>query len=315
MSFKFRRAQREDVHLLMGFMGPTGSGKTYSAMRFATGLAQGKPFAVLDTEAGRAKHYADDFQFDHEDLQAPFNPLRYQEAILAAEAAGYGVLVVDSMSHEHAGEGGLLDMHEKAWAAKGHQNKFKFQCWVKPKMEHKAMVQRLLQLRMHLILCFRAEPKMKMVGNKPVDDGIQPICAKGLEFEMTASFMLSHERPGLADQPLKLPKPIKSIFGPDQEIGERHGEAVAKWALGGQGKQETPGVDLPKDPQSPSSTAQSRADTIRDKAAGLPQSVFDGIVQSAVKSDGPVDLESLTKKEHAEIWRAVALEVQRREKS
>jgi hypothetical protein len=71
-----------------------------------------RAFAVIDTENGRARHYADQFAFDVADLHAPFTPLAYQEAIVAAAAAGYPVVVVDSMSHEHAGDGGLLDMQE-----------------------------------------------------------------------------------------------------------------------------------------------------------------------------------------------------------
>ena len=57
MSFSFRPATRENVALLLGYIGASGGGKTYTAMETATGimdvLAPGKPFAVIDTEAGR----------------------------------------------------------------------------------------------------------------------------------------------------------------------------------------------------------------------------------------------------------------------
>ena len=101
----FRRAVRENVPLVIGLAGPSGSGKTYSAMRLAAGIAQGKPFAVIDTEAGRAKHYAEKFVFDHADLRPPFRPSAYAEVIHEADKAGYPVIVVDSCSHEHAGDG------------------------------------------------------------------------------------------------------------------------------------------------------------------------------------------------------------------
>ena len=113
MSIQFTRAVRENVPLLLGFSGGTGSGKTYSALRVARGLAGGKRFAVIDTESGRARHYADDFEFDHGDLRAPFRPEAYLEAIVAAERAGYPVVVVDSMSHVWAGDGGVLDWQEE----------------------------------------------------------------------------------------------------------------------------------------------------------------------------------------------------------
>ena len=64
MTFQFKPAIRENVGLLIGLAGGTGSGKTFSAMRLASGIANGKKFAVIDTEAGRAKHYADQFSFD-----------------------------------------------------------------------------------------------------------------------------------------------------------------------------------------------------------------------------------------------------------
>lgn len=257
MSFTFKPARRKGVHLILGLMGGTGSGKTYSALELATGLSRGKRFAVIDTEAGRSQHYADSFDFDHGDLAPPFSPDSYLEAIVAAEGAGYPVIVVDSMSHEHAGEGGILDIHEEelnriAGTDYKKRERSKFLAWVKPKGQHKRMVARLLQLRTHLILCFRAEPKMKVVKvrkgertvNEPVDAGWQPVCAKGLEFEMTASWMLRHERPGQVfdgqvdetdpiGAPIKLPEPLRPFFGGCQQISRAHGQQLAQWAAGG----------------------------------------------------------------------------------
>lgn len=241
-NFMFRPSARENVHIIAGFLGGTGSGKTYSALRLATGLAAGKRFAVIDTEARRALHYADTFQFDHGDLKPPFTPDAYLEAILAAEAAGYPVAVVDSMSHEHAGDGGILDWHEAEldrMAGDDYKKReaCKFAAWIKPKMAHKQMMARLLQLRMHLILCCRAEPKMKPQKNKDtgktefVDAGWLPVCAKGLEFEMTVSFLMSHETPGIGT-PLKLPAPLKACFPEGQVIDERCGTELGAWAAG-----------------------------------------------------------------------------------
>ena len=81
MTFTFRPAARENVGLLIGLSGSSGSGKTYTAMRLAHGIAGDAPFAVIDTEAGRAKHYADQFRFDHGDLKPPFRPDAYAEAL------------------------------------------------------------------------------------------------------------------------------------------------------------------------------------------------------------------------------------------
>lgn len=233
MSFTFRPAKKEGLHAIIGLFGGSGAGKTYSAFELATGMSGGKKFCVIDTESGRSKYYADRFDFDHGDLGPPFGPLRYKSAIEVAEAAGYPVIVLDSMSHEHAGEGGLLDMHEDAFAKRNHQDKYKIQCWIRPKMEHKRLVQKLLQLRCHIILCGRAEEKMLIQG-KSIKSEWRPILAKGLEFEMTTSFMLSHEAPGYLDNPMKRPPPeLVDTFGKGKQVSRETGEQIAAWAAGG----------------------------------------------------------------------------------
>jgi AAA domain len=258
MAFTFRAAAREDVSLLIGLSGGTGSGKTYSAMRLAKGIAGDRPFAVIDTEAGRAKHYADAFRFDHGDLLPPFTPDAYANAIAAADTAKYPVIVVDSASHEWAGEGGVLEAQEAELyrMAKDDYTRreaCKMASWIKPKTAHKHMVQRLLQVRAHLILCFRAEPKIEMVkgaeGKWEIREkqsltglhGWMPICEKNLPFEMTASFLLMADRPGVP-QPIKLQQQHRALFPLDQPITEACGAALDVWARGGS---KAPAVDWP----------------------------------------------------------------------
>lgn len=248
MSFTFRPAVRENVGLLIGLSGSSGSGKTFTAMRLAKGIAGDKPFAVIDTEAGRAKHYADKFKFDHGDLHPPFKPDNYAEAIKIADAAGYPVIVVDSMSHEWAGEGGILDWQEdelERMAGSDYRKReaCKMASWIKPKMSHKQMVQRLLQVRAHLILCFRAEPKIEMVkgegGKWEIQEkktligahGWVPVCEKNLPYELTASFLLMAERPGVP-VPIKLQEQHRDLFPLDKAITETSGIALASWARG-----------------------------------------------------------------------------------
>lgn len=245
----FQPAVLEAVNLIIGLAGGTGSGKTYSAMRMASGMSRGKRFAVVDTENGRAKHYAREFAFDHADLRPPFRPQRYAEAILAADAAGYPVIVVDSASHEWAGEGGILDWQEEELErmSKGDWQKreaCKMAAWIKPKMDHKKMVQRLLQVRAQLVLCFRAEEKVEMIkgddGKMKIVpkvsrtglDGWIPICEKSLPYELTASFLLTNDAPGIP-KPIKLQQQHRALFPLDQPIDEKSGERIATWAAGG----------------------------------------------------------------------------------
>jgi hypothetical protein len=76
-----------------------------------------QPFAIVDTENGRAKHYADLFpEMRHAEIHAPFRPDKYADAIQAG-AAEFPVVVVDSASHEWAGDGGCLDWHDELMGA------------------------------------------------------------------------------------------------------------------------------------------------------------------------------------------------------
>lgn len=247
MTFSFRPAKRENVSLIVALAGGTGSGKTYSALELATGLAGGKRFCVIDTEAGRAAHYADRFEFDHGDLRPPFRPDAYAEAIAAADAAGYPVIVVDSASHEHAGEGGLLDWHDEILdrITKGNDSRREactMLAWVEPKQSHKRFVGRLLQCRAHLILCLRAEPKIEMAredGKMVVREkrgptgahGWFPVCEKSLPYEATTSLLLLAERPGVPI-PIKLQEQHRAFFPLDRPITRAAGGGLAGWAGG-----------------------------------------------------------------------------------
>jgi hypothetical protein len=243
MSFSFRPGVRENVGLLIGLVGPSGGGKTYTAMELASGIAGDKPFAVIDTEARRALHYADRFRFDHGDLKPPFRPDAYSDAIKAADDAGYTVIVVDNMSHVHYGEGGILEWHdEELDRMAGNDWDKRDRCtqaaWIKPKMSHKRMVQRLLQVRAHLIICLRAEEKTKMIKNPqsgkmvPTNIGWQPICEKNLPYELTVSVLLEPERPGVPI-PLKLQEQHRELFPAGKQLTHSSGRLIAQWASGG----------------------------------------------------------------------------------
>ena len=245
----FRTAVRENVGLWINLVGGTGGGKTFTAMRLASGISGGKPFAVIDTENRRALHYADQFRFDHAELRPPFRPDSYAEAVLAADKAGYPVIVVDSGSHVWAGDGGVLDWQEEelermAGSDYAKRERVKMAAWIKPKMAHKHMVQKLLQVKAHIILCLRAEEKIEMVKNAQGKleiqkkqsmtgkDGWIPVCDKNLPFEATCSFLLLASAPGIP-HPIKLQEQHKALFPLDEPITEESGRRLAQWAAGG----------------------------------------------------------------------------------
>lgn len=247
MTVTFNKATRGNIGLLLMIAGGTGSGKTWSAMELAKGMALGKRFAVCDTERGRAAIYADQFDFDSFELDAPFTPDRYLEVVLAAEAASYPVLLIDSQSHEWEGPGGLLDQHEQGMTENGRLVQSKnLSAWIKPKMAHRAFVNRTLQAKPHIIMTFRAAERVEMVeveenGRKKQKiikkqsltglDGWLPITEKNLPFEATASFMLMADRPGLPHA-IKLPDPLKPLIPLDRPLSDETGVALARWAAG-----------------------------------------------------------------------------------
>jgi AAA domain len=248
MTITFKPAIREQIALIIGLAGGTGSGKTKTAFRLAEGLSGGKRFAVIDTEAGRAKHYADEHKFDHAELSEPFRPEAYEEAIRQAEAANYPVIVVDSFSHEWVGYGGVLDWQEEEldrMAKDDYQKReaCKYSSWIKPKTAHKKMVQRLLQVRSHLIICLRAEEKSDMVKGSdgrwrmepmktPIGlDGWVPLCDKKFPFELTMSLLLRADHPGVP-HPIKLEGHHKPLFDLSKPIDEKTGARLAAWAAG-----------------------------------------------------------------------------------
>jgi hypothetical protein len=248
MSVSFRRGLRENVGLWINLIGGTGSGKSYSGMLLAKGIAGDKPFAVIDSENRRALHYADQFRFDHAEIRAPFRPDTYAEAALAADAAGYPVVMIDSGSHVWAGDGGVLDWQEdelQRMAGDDYKKReaCKMSAWIRPKMAHKQMVNKLLQVKAHIVFCLRAEPKIEMVkvdGKWAVQpkqsltglDGWIPVCEKNLPFEATASFLLMADRPGVP-HPIKLQEQHRALFSLDKPITEESGQRLAEWAKGG----------------------------------------------------------------------------------
>jgi len=310
VSYTFRPAVRTKTSVLTAIAGTTGTGKTFSALKLATGLAgpTGK-IAFIDTEAGRALHYADQFRFDHLDLKAPFRPAAYRDAIVAAEEAGYDVIVIDSMSHEYEGEGGILEWAD-ALLDGGEKSPGN---WKEPKSQHKRMMNRLVQCRAHLIFCLRAEEKMlveqvaqlnndgspKMWNGKPsmktvvtaakdrpVQERWHPICEKRFMYEMTASFLLLPDKPGVGI-PVKLQEQHRPFFPEGQRISEDSGAGLGAWARGaaaGNATKMQPLAALPSEPPAQSrQTAECWLDDYRGKLAdaATPDQLADVQQQSA----------------------------------
>lgn len=228
----FRKAERKQAKLRLALCGPSGSGKTYSALLIAQGLAPDGRVALLDTERGSGELYADLMAYDVAPLEPPFTPARYIELIREAAGAGYSVLIVDSLSHAWAGDGGILDMHDKATAANRTGNSFA--AWREVTPVHNQLVDTLLGADLHLIATMRTKTAYDLVdeGNgkkKPIKIGLAPVQRDGMEYEFTLVMDLSVEghvatatkdRTGLFDG---------AHFVPGRETGE----ALREWLVRG----------------------------------------------------------------------------------
>jgi hypothetical protein len=245
--FQAKPAEREQVPLLVGLVGPSGSGKTFSALRLAEGIRSivGGEIVLVDTEARRALHYAADFRFQHLQFDAPFGSLDYLDALRHCATLGAGVVIVDSMSHEHEGPGGLLEFQEAeltriAGTDEAKRKRSQMLAWAKPKAARRQLINEMLQLSIPaLIFCFRAKEKIKPVpGKEPENLGWMPIAGEEFVFEMTMNCLLTPASKGCPDwnpslrgelQMVKMPGQFAHLTG---QLDEAMGAEMALWASG-----------------------------------------------------------------------------------
>lgn len=180
---QFKKAKRESLYGRIALCGPSGSGKTFSALKLASTL--GNKIAVIDTEYGSASRYADRFQFDVLELDE-HSPLKYVNAIDVAEANGYDVIVVDSLSHAWAGQDGALELADKETARSKSGNSYV--AWRNVTPLHNKLVNRILSCEAHVICTMRTKTEYSQERNdqgrtviKKV--GLAPIQRAGIEYE------------------------------------------------------------------------------------------------------------------------------------
>ena len=184
MNMQFEKATKARAKARIALTGPSGSGKTWTALEAATELKNGGRVAVIDTERGSASLYSDQFDFDVLELDF-FSPEIYIQAIEAAEAKGYDVIVIDSLSHAWEGEGGALDKQNSAAKRSGNS----FTAWADVTPIHRRLIDTILQSKCHVIATLRS--KMEYVieqsnGKNTVRKvGMAPIQRPGTEYEFT----------------------------------------------------------------------------------------------------------------------------------
>jgi hypothetical protein len=181
---EIRKAQRMKAKLRLGIAAPSGAGKTYSALLMAFGL--GGKVGLIDTEHGSGHLYAHLGDYDVIGIEAPYTVAKYIEAIKTFEDAGYSTIIIDSLSHAWAGDGGLLDKQGKI-ADRGTNS---FAAWRTITPEHNALVDAMLRSPCHVIATMRAKQDYVLETNDkgkqtPKKVGLAPVQREGMEYEFT----------------------------------------------------------------------------------------------------------------------------------
>lgn len=224
---QFTKAERKKSKLRLALTGPSGSGKTYGALLVAKGL--GGKIAVIDTEKGSAALYSHLVDFDVLDLEAPYTPERYRQAVKLAIEHGYSVIIIDSITHEWSGSGGCLELNEETARAKYRGNTWS--AWNDTKARHRAFIDDLLACSAHVIVTMRSKTETAQVevnGRKQVQKlGMKSEQNDGIEYEFTTVLDLVH------DGNFALPsKDRTGLFPPNCDpfkLSENVGQHLAEW--------------------------------------------------------------------------------------
>lgn len=208
----FRPATRPQK-LNVALFGPSGAGKTYTAL----GLAHqfGSRVAVIETEHESSALYAARFPHDLAALAPPFHPERYRALLEEAAAAAYDVVIIDSLSPEWDGPGGCLAL--AAEVEKRQRTPNRFTAWADVTPRHDALFSTINRVPCSVIATFRAKPAYDLVKDdhgksKPVRRALPGLIGReegaGFEWDLLAVLDEHHRA-----------TPVKSRF-PHLRVGE-----------------------------------------------------------------------------------------------
>lgn len=235
MAFQIKKAKREQIYVKIALMAPSGGGKTYSSLRLSKGMAQeieretGKKAKILmaNTEQKRGLYYANEFEYDIVDIEAPHNPEKYVDLIDFAVEQGYDILIIDSSSHEWEGKGGCLELHQQAGG--------NYQSWGKVTPRHDAFIHAIADSPIHVIATMRGKDQYEIEkddrGKTSVKKlGVGSKQRDGFEYEFTCTFTID-QKTNMAESQ----KDNTHIFENDVAtlLTERHGERIIRWANSG----------------------------------------------------------------------------------
>ena len=218
----FTKAKRSDSYIKLALTGPTGAGKTYSALRLAQGLSPEASIAVIDTENRSSRLYADRFNFDATDIQPPFTTDKFVNALDEAVNSGYQVVILDSASHLWEG---ILEYKNQLDKRGGNS----FTNWNHANDYFKKALNSLLQSPIHVIACMRSKMDYVVEENSkgksvPRKVGLAPIMRDGIEYEFTLVLDIDNSHQAKAS------KDRTGLFGEHIfQITEDTGDTIKSW--------------------------------------------------------------------------------------
>lgn len=234
----FQKAKKEKVWTKVLLGGASGSGKSYSALRLATGLANKTKsrIAAIDTEAGRIRYYANEFDFDDMQLEEPYTPQKYIDAIDEAIKGGYQILIIDSISHEW---NYCVETHDKM-PGNSYTN------WAKITPMHDRFMEKVLQSPLHIIATVRGKDEYvleeKNGKQAPKKVGLGYKQRDGVEYNYTVTFNIDQET-----HISSVSKDNTHIFeGKFEVLTEKDGEALYDWANSGEAPAPKPKYNIEK---------------------------------------------------------------------
>lgn len=186
---QLRKATRQKAKIRLGISAVSGGGKTYSALLIAYGITKDwDKIALIDTENGSGDLYAHLGSYSVLPLQAPYTPESYIKAIKACEDAEMEVIIIDSITHEWDGKGGILEI-SNSMAGNSYTN------WAKLTPRHQSFIDSILQSKCHIITTVRRKQDYEMTTNSmgklvPQKIGLKEVTREGFEYELTLNLEL-----------------------------------------------------------------------------------------------------------------------------
>ena len=232
MALNIRKAVREQVYTKIALMGSSGCGKTYSALRLATGMKKrldelnggNAKILLANTEGSRGVYYANEFEYDIADLEPPYNPEAYIELIEDAIEAKYDILIIDSASPEWEGKGGCLELHSMLGG--------KLQDWASISPRHEKFLDAIEKSSIHIIATLKGKDQYEIdkddkgkVSVKKLGLGTRQ--REGFEYRFTCTFAIDQASHSAVAQ-----KDNTHIFEntTGEILSEKYGVKIIDWA-------------------------------------------------------------------------------------